>query len=118
MVVVANKRINYKKLQKKVIHRIIMEKYLGRPLEKDEIVHHIDENKLNFKLRNLELCLKSIHARFHQQKGDYFDITKRKRKGYKHGTYSCWRNTGCKCEKCIQAQRKYKKKYRRNSGIH
>ncbi len=42
-------------------HRKIMEDYLERPLELDEIPHHCDGNKLNNNIENLELVLKSKH---------------------------------------------------------
>ena len=34
-------------------HRFLIEKYLGRRLKSEEIVHHIDGNKLNNELSNL-----------------------------------------------------------------
>jgi hypothetical protein len=37
------------------VHRVKMELHLGRKLTKDEDVHHIDGDKTNFKLRNLEV---------------------------------------------------------------
>src|ERR1700757_3616663 len=36
-------------------HRLVMEKYLGRYLDPQEDVHHIDHNKLNNDINNLEL---------------------------------------------------------------
>jgi hypothetical protein len=36
-------------------HRLVVEKRLGRVLDRKEIVHHIDENKLNNEDSNLEL---------------------------------------------------------------
>jgi len=46
---------NYLKKGKKAIHRIVMEKKLGRKLRRGETVHHIDGNKLNNRPRNLML---------------------------------------------------------------
>ena len=37
-------------------HRLVMEKYLGRKLEKGKIVHHIDHDIENNKIENLILC--------------------------------------------------------------
>lgn len=47
-----------------VEHRYLVEKYIGRKLKKTEIVHHIDGNGLNNKLRNLYLFKKNYHTYF------------------------------------------------------
>ena len=46
-------------------HRRIMEKYLGRHLEKNEVVHHIDGDKLNNTIENLYLTNSSGHSFAH-----------------------------------------------------
>ena len=46
-------------------HRVIMEKHLGRPLEREEVVHHIDKNPLNNHIDNLQLMTRSSHSTFH-----------------------------------------------------
>lgn len=45
--------------------RYIMEQHLGRKLEKREQVHHIDENKLNDDIDNLQVMDIREHARHH-----------------------------------------------------
>jgi hypothetical protein len=59
---------SYKKLHGRHEHRVVMERYLGRPLTSTEIVHHIDENKHNNSLENLELTNRSDHASHHFSK--------------------------------------------------
>jgi len=47
-------------------HVLVMEKHLKRFLKSGEVVHHLDENKLNNKIRNLILFKnKSEHNKFH-----------------------------------------------------
>lgn len=46
-------------------HRFVMEKFLGRFLDKNEHVHHIDGNKLNNSIENLRLLSNSEHTRHH-----------------------------------------------------
>ena len=43
------------KLKYALEHRIVMARHLGRPLQKNETVHHIDGNKQNNDLSNLQL---------------------------------------------------------------
>lgn len=46
-------------------HRLIMEKHLGRILEKDEEIHHKDRNGMNNDLSNLVVLTQAEHKREH-----------------------------------------------------
>jgi len=46
-------------------HRVIIEKYLNRKLDRSEHVHHIDGNKINNKLDNLIVVKASVHNSVH-----------------------------------------------------
>jgi len=46
-------------------HRLIIELQLKRYLNKDELVHHKDSNKLNNSIENLEVMTKSNHRALH-----------------------------------------------------
>lgn len=50
------------------LHRVLMENKIGTLLEPDEVVHHIDENKSNDLIENLELKTNSSHSKYHKQK--------------------------------------------------
>lgn len=50
------------------VHRLIMEKHLGRKLSKKEIVHHIDGNRQNNSLGNLEVLTRSEHSKLHSRR--------------------------------------------------
>ena len=49
-------------------HRYIMEQQLGRKLSKNEVVHHINGNKEDNRLENLEVLTPSEHSLEHSKK--------------------------------------------------
>ena len=46
-------------------HRYIMEQYLGRKLDKNEIVHHKNYDRKDNRIENLELMSRAKHNRVH-----------------------------------------------------
>lgn len=52
------------------VHRRVMEDHLGRTLNPDEIVHHIDGDKTNNDLSNLRLETRSSHMKGHDADRD------------------------------------------------
>ena len=55
-------------------HRKIMEDYLGRKLDYNEVVHHIDENKSNNNIENLRLMTRAEHTKVHTKKKSYVTL--------------------------------------------
>lgn len=47
------------------LHRLVVEKEIGRYLSADEVVHHIDGDPSNNEPENLEVMTQSEHARLH-----------------------------------------------------
>jgi len=74
-------------------HRLIFEKHLGKELRSEEVVHHIDGNKLNNEISNLMLFpTKSAHAKYHLKKGDLKLKSGNNKKRLINGKLKC-----CKC---------------------
>lgn len=64
-------------------HIIIMENFLGRKLEKNEVVHHIDGNKINNDIENLDICTINEHNNCHAKSEQLvFELYKLGKVGY------------------------------------
>lgn len=64
-----DKAIGYKYIwdgvKKIYLHRHIMSQHLGRELDENEFVHHIDGDKTNNDIKNLQIVTNSQHAKIH-----------------------------------------------------
>ena len=52
-----------------LLHRVIMENHLNRLLDDNEVVHHINGDKLDNRIENLQAMLNSEHVRLHKSTG-------------------------------------------------
>ena len=52
---------------KRLIHRSVAEKKIGRKLRDHEVVHHQDGNKRNFRRKNLSVMGRSFHSKLHNK---------------------------------------------------
>lgn len=49
-------------------HRAIMEAHIGRKLTDDEVVHHINGDKTDNRLENLQLMTRGEHSKMHNKR--------------------------------------------------
>lgn len=67
-------------------HRMIMELHIGRKLSIDETIHHINGNKLDNKIENLQIISRSEHGKIHAKERGLGIKIKRK-------TFQKWKKT-------------------------
>lgn len=97
-----------KKMERMLYSRYLMSVKLGRRLLPSETVDHIDDDKANDSIDNLQI----LSLGENQKK--YFAKVKRERV---HGTDSMYRSGGCRCEDCTAAHKAAVKEFNRQYRI-
>ena len=89
-----------------LVHRYIAQIALGREFKKNELVHHVDENKLNNKKDNLVICDNVFHHILHARTDVIND-------GYRPDLHAYC--SGCKTYHFLEAFAKSKNRW---NGVH
>lgn len=74
----------------KRMHRVVMEEHLGRPLSPEEHVHHINGDKTDNRLENLQVVTNSQHRKVHAPPKLICSACKQKQAVAKGFCKSCW----------------------------
>lgn len=93
-------------------HRYIMEQHLGRPLTFNEVVHHIDGNKRNNDLSNLEVVSRSNHSSSHKLGNPLSEETREKLSNLSKEKYSNVEGHSNISPKIVEAVRNLSKMYK------
>jgi hypothetical protein len=72
-------------------HRYVMEQHLGRKLDKSEHIHHINGDRTDNRLENLDLISPSLHSKKHFQMQEWC---------FKKGNKPPKHRDGCICFRC------------------
>ena len=92
-----------------LVHRLIMEQHLGRKLTRGETVHHVDGNKTNNEITNLELMQLGKHSKLHNKDDRNFrDLHGNSKSVWNKGTASY---TDVSCAVCGKEYRRLTKYY-------
>ncbi len=111
-------KVNGKKIDE---HRYIMETFLGRKLEYNETIHHINGNKRDNRLENLEILNRREHTLIHHKQGDLRSPTKDESKKsiltkYGHYRFVDLENNLFECRRCERIL--HKNNFRLNNGTY
>ena len=98
------KQIKYKGGYK-LEHRAIMEEHLGRKLERNEYVHHINGNKKDNRLENLMVMTPQAHNDLHKTKLSRIKVCKVCGKEFEPPIKHRGRNTICSHECWLKHQK-------------
>ena len=55
----------------RLVHVVIIEQLIKRPLRKDEVVHHRNGVKTDNRIENLEIMTRSEHSAYHARRRDF-----------------------------------------------
>ena len=82
--------------------RYLMSISLNRYLSDEETVDHINEDKTDDRIENLQILSSTDNIKKHHIQSF---------KPYEHGTYRSYRHNKCRCELCIIANKEVQKRY-------
>lgn len=58
----------YYRVSAKMLHRLVWEDWYGKPVPKGYIIHHINHNKSDFRIQNLQCVDDIAHRKYHKKK--------------------------------------------------